>query len=1672
MNDDLSILFKAKLDESSNSINDINTQISNISRKLKSLNINIEFNDDILKSLNAQLNKLSLGNLNNKIVGNFNKELENTDKSLKKISETSKYFNNELFSVKEAKEYKDELGNILKTISEIDKNGNIKENITLTDNLEKVQKLKDDFNKKNINAIDYEILKREELGRINSNLIRQQMEEQARLTKELDKQNTLEREIAITKQNLNNRLKDITVKNDKYDTDELEKLKVKINEVTADTPKAKLRLKELSSEITQFGIKAKESSSTTNSFSDSLKRFLTFYSLHDVISTTKRVVRELVDTVYDLSESLLEIQKVSDLTGKSLDSFINQAYKIGDKLSKTGKDVIDATTIFKRAGYDLGESTYLAKNAIIMQSVAENIKDVETAGTSLISVLKGYNFEIEKSSHVVDAFNQVSNTQAVNFDNLVEGASRISAVMKQQGNSFEEMIGLLTGATEVLGSGSIERVSTQLRTLALRLASMNEETGKFEPEIISELNDEFERLAGISLVDENKQIKSTYEIMKDMAKVMPTLDKNTRSYLMELASGKRGMETMEAIMTNWKNVEKATDSAINSYGSSADEFDKYTNSILGKTEKLKGALQELSVTSLSSDFIAVILDATTAVIKLTTACGGLVPVIISVVSAFALLNWVKLSNTFKILGESITLIGLDFANLFKNIVSGATSATVALSSLTVASKVLLGVGIVAGIMGVIYVFNKLNVTLDEQKKKVQEAQTAYQELTSELNELNEQLATINDRIRELQIKGTLTLIEKDELSNLQKTNYELQRRKELLEAEEKIKAKSVNKEVKKAYDKEFGGYNRVSSVYSEYSTLEDKGLFSNLKITEEEYYKRVVQRYAELDKLGKDRTKSQEKEYKSLQEYIIKTSNEFEDYASKVSDANEEGKKLKNTFLDLSDSAFKVLSPDLWKDNKLTELFNQDDFAKIKTELIELSKAGKLDENAVKSYTKLNTAIENVGVTAEDVVAIINDIPKASDNINEIIGSIKDNLTKVEDATNNFEDNINSLATVYRSLSEGQDVEYSTLTKLISEYPKYAIALSKINENKQEGITLVKTLFEAQKKETEEFLKQTKAKIIAEQELLKARQAQIGKSTRITQEQIDNYEKIKSYQEAIDVIKAYENTIEQSSIKTFAGKGSSSSTNKSILEPYEKRKKEIKHEIFLSKQLQATYKETSKEYIAEQEKQYAKYLELQELASSTRKNLNISPTSDEGMTFSQDWWSAYNDGIDTLQDKLKSITLSYEEQNQLLEDRLKLLDIEQSKYNKTDPQYKSIEQEKYNVIVAQEELLAKKIKELRASNIKGANDEAKELEKIAWDLMQKRIEISKNFKSIDSEVYQNEIETIEKTQSAISKLESAYMAMRKRQLNETKKMYQDEIKMVDNVYNAKKKALQKERDDRYAKRETEDKTKAVSDIQSQLDLIKNDETQIAKRIQLEEELAKAKQELDDNLYDTQYEKQMQSLEDDQERIKEKYQMEIDALDEYLSDETAMREEFYRNLKNNSQIVYKQLIEDAEKYGKTTSIDIKNAWDTCTESLTNFGTKQLDVNRELDNMATKLYEIQSLMQSLNSMSLDDYSSSIGKSTSSNMSLSKESINSLVNNVATKAINAPSANNIASNVNNNKSVQVNQGNIVVNGNADSKTVKDIDKALKKNNEELLKQVKQAIGTSRGNSYNLAW
>lgn len=202
-------------------------------------------------------------------------------------------------------------------------------------------------------------------------------------------------------------------------------------------------------EFQAFDSKVKAAGKNTKTFTQNLKenisKFSQWFSIGTVVSSVAQTVKDMVSQVKTLDDSLTELRKVSDLTGASLDSFVDRAFALGSQIGRTGQEVIDATTTFKRAGYTLDESLDLAESALVMTNVGDNIQDTAEAASYLISVLKGFNMSDTDAMQVVDMINETSNNAAIDFDNIAEGLRRVSSTMSQTGTSLSETIGLLTG---------------------------------------------------------------------------------------------------------------------------------------------------------------------------------------------------------------------------------------------------------------------------------------------------------------------------------------------------------------------------------------------------------------------------------------------------------------------------------------------------------------------------------------------------------------------------------------------------------------------------------------------------------------------------------------------------------------------------------------------------------------------------------------------------------------------------------------------------------------------------------------------------------------------------------------------------------------------------------------------------------------------------------------------------------------------------------------------------------------------------------------------------------------------------------------------------------------------------------------------------------------------------
>ena len=310
-----------------------------------------------------------------------------------------------------------------------------------------------------------------------------------------------------------------------------------INELAPGAEVSKQRVQELNQQLINTSNAARQAGKLGLSFFDGIKeqakKFTQWVSVTSVVMEGIRIGKDMIQDVRELDDSLLELTKVSDLSAEGLENVTNQAYKLGERVARTGKEVIDATTEFKRAGFDMQQSMDMAESAMVMTNVAENITDTADAAGTLISVLKGFNMDASETMTIVDKINQVSNTSPIGFDNIAEGLERTAGTMAQSGNTIDQTIGLITAGYAQLRN--VEKVSTGLITLSARLRGVDEE-GETIDGLSAKLQEDFGKI-GVAIENADGSLRSIYEIAQDYSKVLPTLSDKQKQYYAELAAG-------------------------------------------------------------------------------------------------------------------------------------------------------------------------------------------------------------------------------------------------------------------------------------------------------------------------------------------------------------------------------------------------------------------------------------------------------------------------------------------------------------------------------------------------------------------------------------------------------------------------------------------------------------------------------------------------------------------------------------------------------------------------------------------------------------------------------------------------------------------------------------------------------------------------------------------------------------------------------------------------------------------------------------------------------------------------------------------------------------------------------------------------------------------------------
>jgi len=279
----------------------------------------------------------------------------------------------------------------------------------------------------------------------------------------------------------------------------------------------------------------------------------------------------------------------------------------------------------------------------------------------------------------------------------------------------------------------------------MRLRGINEESG----ELIPELRKSIKLLSGVEIMKDNDSFKSTFEIMKDVSQVWKDLTDKKRATLLEMIAGKRQGTVVASLLNNIEDGIKATESALNSAGSSAKEQETYMTSINAKVNTFKETVTKFWQGLVKSDSIKEIVDFGIAMVEVLDRLNqkfGSLNILFIVIMGIA----IKLSLSLKAINIQLAAQGiLSWSNALKALIPimfGASTATGALNTQLTIMNILVGgipllIGAIVG--GLMLWGNASQKAADNAKKLHEENLKSAKSTAEEIKGNNSKIKTLD-----------------------------------------------------------------------------------------------------------------------------------------------------------------------------------------------------------------------------------------------------------------------------------------------------------------------------------------------------------------------------------------------------------------------------------------------------------------------------------------------------------------------------------------------------------------------------------------------------------------------------------------------------------------------------------------------------------------------------------------------------------------------------------------------------------------------------------------------------------------------------------------------------------------------------------------------------------------
>lgn len=353
---------------------------------------------------------------------------------------------------------------------------------------------------------------------------------------------------------------------------------------------------------------------------DSLRQsLLNFFGIQNAIQLFKRAVREAYESVTELDKAMTETAVVTDFSVGDMWDQLPEYTKMANELGTTTLGAYETATLFYQQGLKTNEVMEVSTETMKMARIAG--MDYVNATNMMTAALRGFNMEINETSaqKVNDVYSELAKITASDTQEISTAMTKTASIAHNANMEFETTAAFLSQIIETTRE-SAETAGTAMKTIVARFTELKKNPNELV-EVDGEQVDANKietalRSVGVALRDSNGEFRKLDDVFLDLAKRWDSLTVNQQRYVATMAAGSRQQSRFIAMMSNYDRTVELVNAAYNSAGSSQEQFEKTTESLESKINRLHNAWQEFTMNLSNSAIIKGAVDMLTGFLNI------------------------------------------------------------------------------------------------------------------------------------------------------------------------------------------------------------------------------------------------------------------------------------------------------------------------------------------------------------------------------------------------------------------------------------------------------------------------------------------------------------------------------------------------------------------------------------------------------------------------------------------------------------------------------------------------------------------------------------------------------------------------------------------------------------------------------------------------------------------------------------------------------------------------------------------------------------------------------------------------------------------------------------------------------------------------------------------------